>query len=70
MAETPLVVAASSICSLVISRLRCVLRSGQSPCFQRGCSDQPLESKDDSEIMVHKHALGGHEVLVVSTNKE
>ena len=70
MTETALVVAASSIASLVISRPRCIMRPGQAPCCQSACSDHALEQKDDSEITVHKHALGGHEVLVVCTNKE
>ena len=70
MTETALIVAASSLASLVISRLRCILRPGQQPCFQSGCTESPLESKGDGEITVHKESVGGHEVLVVCQNKE
>ncbi len=70
MTETSLIVAATPICSLVIARVRCIVRPVQVPCFQSGCNDQPLEAKDDSEITVHKHDLAGHPVLVVCTNKE
>ncbi len=67
---TVYVVAISSLLSLMIARLRCILRPGQTPCFQSGCSDQPLESHDNSEIVVYKHALGGHEVLVVANRND
>ncbi len=70
MTETALIVAASSIISLIVARVRCILRPGQSPCIQSGCSDQPLESHDNSEITVFKHALGGHEVLVVANRND
>ena len=65
------IVAGTSLLSLIVSRLRCILRPGQVPCFQSGCSDTPLEAKaDDSEVCIHRDSLGGHEVLVVCTRKE
>ena len=68
--EAAWIVAGSSLLSLIVSRIRCILRPGQTPCFQSGCSDQPLEARGDEDSVVHEYALGGHEVLVVAHRNE
>ena len=70
MVDAAVIVAGTSIFSLIISRVRCILRPGQTPCFQSGCSDTPLEHRDDSEIVVHKQCVGGHEVLVIAQKND
>ncbi len=64
------ITSATTICTLVLSRIRCILR----PCdpdgqyFQSGCTDQKLDKGGAHEIRVDEHILNGRDVLVCHSN--
>ena len=63
------ITSATTICTLILSRIRCILR----PCdpegqyFQSGCTDQKLD-RGGHEIKVDEHNLNGRDVLVCHAN--
>ena len=63
------ITSATTLATLIISRLRCILRpcdpDGQS--FQSGCTDQKLD-KSAHELKIDEHNLNGRDVLLVASN--
>ena len=65
--EVVAITSATSIVTLLLSRLRCIVR----PCATdgdkcvSGCTDTPLR-KDDHELDIQEYHIGGREVLIVS----
>ena len=63
------ITSATTLATLIISRLRCILR----PCdpegqiVQSGCTDQKLD-KSAHELKVDEHNLNGRDVLIVASN--
>ena len=63
------ITSATTLATLIISRLRCILR----PCdpggqyFQSGCTGQKLD-KSAHELKIDEHNLNGRDVLLVANN--
>ena len=62
------ITSATTLATLIISRLRCILR----PCdpdgqyFQSGCTDQKLD-KSAHALKIDEHNLNGRDVLLVAS---
>ena len=65
--EVVAITSATSILTLVLSRIRCILRpcaSDGDKCIS-GCSDQPLR-KEDHELDISHIDLNGREVIILT----
>ena len=65
--EVVALASATSVATLLLSRLRCIIRpcaSDGDKCIS-GCSDQPLR-KDEHELDISHYELNGREILVMS----
>ena len=66
--EVVALTSATSIATLILSRIRCILK----PCNQEGekcvsgCTDQPLR-KDEHELDVSHFDLNGREVIILTS---
>ena len=65
--EVVALTSATSVATLLLSRLRCIVR----PCSQdgdkcvSGCTDQPLR-KDEHELDISHYDLNGREVIIMT----
>ena len=65
--EVVALTSATSVATLLLSRLRCIIRpcaSDGDKCIS-GCSDQPLR-KDEHELDISHYEINGREILVLS----
>ena len=66
--EVVALTSATSVATLLLSRLRCIIRPCASDCDKciSGCSDQPLR-KDEHELDISHYDLNGREVIILTS---